>query len=180
MYMRQLFWVDFFFLIIQSVLIKMKNLKFHMMLGKSTALWGLLIVTSGLVVATWSMYNGISGGYIKSIYPFLGQLGVYLQIIFFGFFLYRAYRKRFQVDFHKRYILLASLSIMPAATDRMYHFIGPWSLEIMLLIFIAALIGYDFYTLKSIHKANKLGIILLFISTFLISFGFKVSFLLLQ
>lgn len=170
----------FLFLIIQSVLVKMKNLRFHMMLGKSTALWGFLIVSSGLVVATWSMYNGISGGHIKTVYPFLGQLGVYLQIIFFGFFLYRAYKKRFQADSHKRYILLASLSIMPAATDRMYHVIGPWSLEIMLLIFIAALIGYDLYTIKRIHKANKLGIVLLFISTFLISFGFKVSYLLLQ
>lgn len=169
----------FIFLIIQSLLVKVKNLKLHMMLGKSTALWGFLIVSTGLVVATWSMYNGISG-YIEYIYPFLGQLGVYLQIIFFGFFLYRAYRKRFQADFHKRYILLTSLAIMPAATDRMHHIIGQWSLEIMLLIFIAALIGYDLYTIKRIHKANKLGIILLFISTFLISFGFKVSFLLFQ
>lgn len=170
----------FLLLIIQSVLVKMKNLKFHMILGKSTALWGFLIVSSGLVVATWSMYNAISGGRYKSIYPFLGELGVYLQIIFFGFFLYWAYRKRFQADFHKRYILLASLSIMAPATDRMHHLIGLWSLEIMLLFFIAALIGYDLYTIKHIHKANRLGIVFLCISTFLISFGFKVRFLLLQ
>lgn len=168
----------FLFLIVQSFLTKMRKLKIHMLLGRSTAFWGLVVVTTGLVVVIWSTYNGISGGHIKTIYPIIGQVGVGLQVIFFGFFLYRAYKQRFQADYHKRYVLLASLSIMPAATDRMLYILGMWSLELMLLIFILSLVVHDLLTIGHIHKANKVGILLLFLSTFLISFGFKISFLL--
>ena len=84
-----------------------------------------------------------------------------MDITQFGILLALGWSLRRKIEFHRRYMVLATIAILPAATARSAYLLGPWSFEILFLALVSVLVARDLYLDRRLHAANILGILIL-------------------
>lgn len=143
---------------VQANLIAGKNTALHMRLGALSPLLFAAVLISGTLVTLETYARRLSEGVSAP------ELAVYLSfssLLGFALLYGLAYRMRGQGDFHKRYILLAGVAMMLAATFRLAAALGaPREIDAGIIIqyaLVTALMLYDMHTLKRIHPATIIG-----------------------
>ncbi|MEM6800146.1 MAG: hypothetical protein AAF696_02015 [Bacteroidota bacterium] len=176
-------------ILLQSYLIRSKQLDWHKKLGPIFTGLVPVIVLSGF----WLTYYRIEKYYLGSSEfalqnpdrPEFESMLIWGDVLILLLFLgvvYMGYKQRYQLNFHKRYMLFASILIVPqafirlgkipflmlgnnpAASGSIYAVLGP-------VLVLLSLLGYDKSRLGRIHKATKISWLLylsLLISTVLI------------
>jgi hypothetical protein len=97
--------------------------------------------------------------------PFLFQLNYLNVVAIVGFtvLFIMAIRKVRQADYHRRYILLATIAFIGAGINRFYVFMFDvpfasfWFLYFVSDLFIAAIVLHDWKTLGKLHPATITG-----------------------
>lgn len=169
----------FLLIIIETILIIRRRIATHMRIGRYGMLLGAAVFLTGVLVVSLEKYAFISRGQMTVAEGTLGAIGVWMQMINFALFLYLGYRYRRKPGYHKRYMLFATISIMPAALFRLYtlplffYLFGYWSLLVFSVLIILIVLAHDLYTLRRIHKATLLGTALFALSVALIILGFQ-------
>ena len=143
---------------LQANLIAGGNRAMHMRLGRLSPLVAVAVLISGTLVTLETYARRISEGVSAP------ELAVYLSFSsLLGFVLLYglAYRMRGQSDFHKRYMVLAGVAMMLAATFRLAAALGaPREIDAGIIIqyaLVTALVFYDMRTLNRIHPATIIG-----------------------
>lgn len=173
------FVVWFLLIIVETVLIMRRRIAAHMKIGRYGIFLGATVFLTGVLVVFLQKYAFISRGEMTVAEGTLGAVGVWMQMTNFALFLYLGYRLRRKPGYHKRYMLFATISIMPAALFRLYavplffYLFGYWSLLVFSLTIIGVVIAHDLYVLRRIHKATLLGTALFVLSVALIILGFQ-------
>lgn len=176
-------------MLFQSYLIKSRGLDLHKSLGRIFAGLAPLIVLSGF----WLTYIRIEKYYLgisefalanpdRPEFESMLIWGDILVLLLFLGVVYAGYKNRYKIGFHKRYMLFASILIIPqafirlgkipflqlgddpAASGSIYAVLGP-------VLVLLSLLFYDKSQLKHIHKATKISWLLyisLLLSTVLI------------
>lgn len=169
----------FLLIIVETILIIRRRIAIHMKIGRYGMFLGAAVFITGVLVVFLQKYAFISRGEMTVAEGTVGAVGVWMQMINFALFLYLGYRYRRKAEYHKRYMLFATISIMPAALFRLYavplffYLFGYWSLLIFTLLIIGIVLAHDLYTLRRIHKATLLGTALFALSVALIILGFQ-------
>ncbi len=151
----------FSLLVIQTGLIKKKNINLHMSLGIA----GMVIVT-GLIISTGFIYvtGFLKRGYLAPISQInIVSLIVFTIFIVLGF----SYRKKNSAT-HKRFMLVGTLLIMMPAIDRFASkffeelplFLLPWFITYFILF--GLLFWHDRKTFKKIKKQSWIALVLWF------------------
>lgn len=168
----------FLLYIYQSMLIFKKKIKTHIKIGNNGIFLGAAVFISGLLVLYFQQYKLISDGHRNLIEGSFGTVGVWMQMVSFAVLLFLGYKKRYQPESHKRYILFATIVLMPAALvrtlslDFIRNSIGNWSPLLFAVLILAIVIIHDYLTLKRIHKVTLIGSGLLIVDMALLFMGF--------
>ena len=170
----------FVWLVAQAWLIQIGNPSLHRKLGYFAATYGLLVVMGGLMATFNAVSRDLSQGItldmdVAEIDPALGSGITYLTFVSgvvwaniagvctFAVLLCSAVIFRSRSDVHKRLILVATVSILGPALARVSRLEilggeqGPF-VPLALLTLLAAIVIYDFITLKKLHKASLVAI----------------------
>lgn len=150
-------------LLVQATLIARKRIGLHMKLGRLGVYLGGGIVAVGLLVLFMRdriLLNEFEEATLASM-PLIDS-GIWLQLVVFAVLLTLGYRNRKKPESHKRYMLFATMAIMPAATNRWY--ILPWSEEILFVLLVSIVMGHDYLTTEKVHKVTWIGAALLLIN----------------
>ncbi|MDW3648974.1 MAG: hypothetical protein R8P61_18030 [Bacteroidia bacterium] len=189
----------FILCLLQVYLIQSHRTLSHKKLGTSASILAPAIFLSGL----WVMYHRIQNFYVKNGNDLSGRLdyrefesmliwGDIFVLISFLLLVYLGYRFRQKIHHHKRYMLFASIMIVPQAFVRIgklpflqlgddpgasgsiYAVLGP-------VLILLSLIFYDRKTLGKVHPVTKLSwgwyIGLLAIATLLMRTGWGADIL---
>lgn len=106
-------------LLFQAAAAAMGRMRWHLKLGDAGIAYGLLLVPIACMSVTISAAREVHGhtGFM------LGELNVLgislMQALLFGVFVVAAWMKRAKTDYHKRLIVLATLSVLPNAIVRL-------------------------------------------------------------
>lgn len=155
-------------LIVQTVLVRRGRTDLHQSVGKIVGVgWGLLVIASGLSVTfkTW-------GRGFDDLQDFIASLVTTFPAIVAFALLFGAallYRKRPAI--HKRLMIVATLSVLHAATARLSHNIfGLPAFPSMLagrgvpICLAGVAIGYDWWTRRRVHPVYWVGVGVLVLS----------------
>jgi hypothetical protein len=146
-------------LLTQTLLVAAKRTDIHRRLGMAGGLLAVLMVLVGASTAIIrakivEVPPGAPSPLVFLTIP-LGDMLVFAILVGAGFY----YRRR--VDVHKRLMLLATISILPAATARLpFAFIqqvGPLAFFGLADLFIVACLLYDLVARRRLHRATVLG-----------------------
>ena len=157
-------WVALF--ITQTALVAAKRTDVHRRLGIVGAVLAVLMVVVGTTTAiirakTGNAPPGAASPLIFLTIP-LGDMLVFALLVGAGFYFRR------QAAMHKRLMLLAMISILPAAVARLpFDFIqqfGPLAFFGLSDLFIVPCLLYDLFTRGRFHRATVLGGLLIVIS----------------
>ncbi len=174
----------FVLLAVQAGLVQRDRLAMHRWLGPFAAAYGILIVFGGLL-ATFNMVprilalgptletdmgqinplqaSGISFGEFAAGIVWFNILSVlsFAALLILGV----VYRRR--TDFHKRFVLLASVAIIPPAVARMARLaVGTEQglfIPLGLLGLLGLLVAHDVHVYRRVHPASVVGIAILFV-----------------
>lgn len=144
----------YFLVVLQAWLIRVKKYLLHIFLGKISLLIAIGIIITGTLMTLDSYYHSRS---LPVISVNLVQLVNF--ILFFSLSLYR----RKSPAKHKRFILLASLSIILPAFSRigstleMPDYFG----IVMLLLCLLVMVIHDIKDLNKVHKVTAFGIVII-------------------
>jgi hypothetical protein len=143
----------------QTILVAAKRTNIHRRLGIAGAVLAVLMVVVGSLTAIIRARGaevppGSPSPLVFLTIP-LGDMLVFAGLVGAGFY----YRRRAEV--HKRLMLLATISILPAATARLpFAFIqqtGPLAFFGLADLFIVPCLLYDLFTRGRIHRATLWG-----------------------
>ncbi|HLL16734.1 MAG TPA: hypothetical protein VK388_16875 [Pyrinomonadaceae bacterium] len=149
----------------QTVLVAAKRTDIHRRLGIVGAVIAVLMVLIGATTAIIRAQQGATppGGpppLVFLVIP-LADMLVFASLVSAGFY----FRRR--PDVHKRLMLLATISILPAAIARLpFAFLqaGPPAFFGLTDLFIAACLIYDFISRGRIHRATAWGGLIIVVS----------------
>lgn len=149
-------------LIVQAVLAARRQTKAHMALGRSGFLLGIAVLLMGLIVSAVVIRDGYARGAIDA----WGQAVWFasaplMDITQFGILLGLGWSHRRKIEFHRRYMVLATIAILPAATARSAWLLGPWSFELLFLALVSVVAARDLYMDRRLHAANIIGVLIL-------------------
>ena len=145
--------------LIQNILVAANRTPVHRRLGIVGAGIAVLMVLIGVLTAIIRAKQGMALAGDNSPLAFLvipfGDMLLFSSLVGAGFY----FRRR--ADVHKRLMLLATVSILPAATARLpFAFIqqvGPLAFFGLADLFIVACLFYDLMTRRRIHRATVWG-----------------------
>jgi hypothetical protein len=144
-------------LLTQTGLVAWGRTKTHTTLGQYGAAFGIVVFGVGafMTVSQWQTAVG------KDVLtwaqaPFVAWHS-WVGILQFAILLGLGYRFRIRPEAHKCYMVLATAVLVLAATSRMRLLIGPWAMEIMLVVMAGPLFIYDVYAERRIHRATLIG-----------------------
>lgn len=172
----------FVLLVTQAWLVRSGNVRVHQKLGVFAAIYSLVVVAGGLMATFNFIQRAASIGIgldtdVAEIDPGLGSGLSFLQfasgvvwanmasVALFAIFTGTAVALRRRSDFHKRLILIGTISIMGPALARISRLEilggeqGPF-IPLAMLSLLGAIWLYDLITLKKIHKATLLASLL--------------------
>lgn len=141
-------------LVSQTSLVAASRTDIHQKLGIAGMLLGCLMIVLGPLAATDSLIRGAGpvGRDTKAFY-----LIPLTDILIFATMLFFAFCTRRDSPSHKRFIYIATTSLMIAAVARMpfpfSHRLHPQS-ELLTWIFLLFLAGYDFWSTRRIHRVT--------------------------
>jgi len=170
----------FVWLVAQAWLVQSGNVSLHRRLGYFAAAYGLIVVAGGLMATLNAVSRDLGMGItfdldIAEIDPTLGSGISYLTFISsvvwgnivsvfsFAALICAAVVLRRRPDFHKRFILVGTVSILAPALARISRYEvlggeqGPF-INLVLLSLLAAILIYDLAVLRKIHKASLAAI----------------------
>jgi hypothetical protein len=150
----------------QTVLVAANRTRIHRRLGVAGAVLAVLMILIGCATAIIrakivEVPPGAPSPLVFLTIP-LGDMLVFACLVGSGFY----FRRR--ADVHKRLMLLATVSILPAATARLpFAFIqqvGPLAFFGLADLFILACLLYDLITRRRLHRATVWGGLLIVVS----------------
>ncbi len=150
-YLHGLVMLAWYILIVyQSVLVRSGNIALHQKLGKTSILLALAIVITGIWMSVVH-YSRPDGFVFSTINTFI--------LINFVILYFLAWKNRFRSEYHKRYMILVSLSAVFPALGRIILGLNfNQYLSVPLWIILVLVVGfYDFQGQKKIHPATKIG-----------------------
>lgn len=168
----------FLLYIYQSILIFQKKIRTHNRIGRYGMFLGAAVFITGLLVLFLQQYELITNEGRTLTKGTIGTIGVWMQMVSFAVLLFLGYKTRRQPDFHKRYILFATIVLMPAALvrtldiDFIWNNLGIWSPVFFALLILAIVMVHDYLTLRRIHKVTLIGSGLLVVDMALLFMGF--------
>jgi hypothetical protein len=165
------FFLWFLLLPFQAFLMATGWRRTHITLGGASVALAVVMVFTGLLVASVRIKQGLSATEPDELTMFwkdFGQLIMYNMILFVGFY-GTAIARRDQPDVHKRMIVLASASVLPAAIFRIivgltgfYWLATPgWVMPAAFLlpaVFIVIGVIYDRVAKGGVHRAYLVGL----------------------
>lgn len=156
----------FILFLIQATLVKYRKIKLHQTLGKAGGFLALIMLFSGLQILYYRTleFDGSRGSLENTALVLCGNL-VLLLLFIFCTGLGIKYRRK--ATFHKRFMLLACISMMPQALGR----IGKIPLDDLvtgmpnevifglggMLFFIGILWSHDLFRFGHLHRVSGLG-----------------------
>jgi hypothetical protein len=170
------FFLWFVLLPVQAFLIASDRRSTHMTLGGASVALAAVMVFTGILVASVRIDQGLSASDPDAFTAFwkgFGQLIMYGMILFVGFY-GTAIARRGQPDVHKRMIVLASASVLPAAIFRIivglggFYWLAPprWVMPAAFFLpaaFIIIGMGYDRIVKGYIHRVYLIGLPILLV-----------------
>lgn len=151
-------------LMVQSGLVNSGNVALHRTLGTM----GISLATGLVIFASVISVVNIAASLELAVDPFLFQL-MYLNLVAISTFtilFVMAMRKTRQPEYHRRYILLATIGFIGAGINRFYvfafevNFAPFWFLYGFSDLFIAAILLHDWKTLGKFHPATVTGAVI--------------------
>jgi hypothetical protein len=165
------FFLWFLLLPLQTCLMATGRRRTHMTLGTASLALAAVMVFTGLLVASVRIDQGLAAtepDEFTTFWKVFGQLIMYNMILFVGFY-GTAIARRAQPELHKRMMVLASASVLPAAIFRIIVGVGGfywletpgWVMPACMLLpaaFIVAAMVYDRIARGVVHSAYKIGL----------------------
>jgi hypothetical protein len=165
------FFLWFLLLPIQALLIVTGRRRTHVTLGGVSVVLAAVMVFTGVLVASVRIQQGLSAtspDELTTFWKYFGQLIMYNMILFIGFYA-SAITRRKQADVHKRMMVLASASVLPAAIFRIIVALGDfywlatpgWVMPAAFFlpaVFVLVGMVYDRIANGSIHRAYLIGL----------------------
>jgi hypothetical protein len=149
-------------LIRQTWLVARRRSREHIDRGPWGFAWAGAVFLLGMAVSIALMQRLLGDGDVAGLPGALwGASAPLVDITQFAILIILGWRSRKRRDRHKRYMALATVAIMPAATARMGYLLGPWSMELVFALVVAALIAYDFKDTQRVHPATVIGVLIL-------------------
>ena len=159
---------------IQAMLIATGRRKLHMTLGSASMVLAAVMVFTGILVASVRIEHGLTAAEVNefvAFWAYFGQLIMYnllLFILFYG----AAIAKRKQPDIHKRMIVIATASVLPAAIFRIIVAVGDfywlatpgWVMPAAFFLpalFILIGMAHDRVVKGSVHRVYFIGLLIL-------------------
>jgi hypothetical protein len=170
------FFLWFLLLPFQAFLMATGRRRTHMTLGGASVALAAVMVFTGILVASVRIDQGLSAtdpDEFTTFWKGFGQLIMYNMILFIGFY-GTAMARRDQPDVHKRMIVLASASVLPAAIFRIivgladfYWLATPgWVMPAAFFLpamFIVVGMVYDRVANGAVHGAYLVGLLVLLV-----------------
>ena len=144
----------------QTSLVAANRADLHRRLGVVGVLLAVTMVVSGAALAIESarMARPALGVLARAAPLFvlvipLASVAVFTILVGFGLY----YRRR--ADAHKRFMLLATIALLPPALGRMrvLNAVGPQAFFGVTVLFIAAVVAYDYWTRRRVHAVSLWG-----------------------
>ena len=170
------FFIWYLLLPLQALLITAGRRRIHMMLGGASVVLAIIMVFTGILVAAVRIGQGLSTTDPNELTEFWSEFGqlIMFNMLPFAVFYAAAIVHRRSADIHKRLIIMASASVLPAAIFRIivgfggFHWLAtpawvmPAAFLLPVLFFVAGMIR-DQITRGSVHRIYLIGLpILLF------------------
>lgn len=145
----------------QTVLIRKGQTRKHMAVGKTAGI-GLavaVLIAGSLISYEFAQAINSIGIVAWSDWPnmLLATLPNWYALLGFAIFAGLGWANRNQPAVHKRYIFLATIVLVMAATSRMGYILGPWDTYIGTGLMVAPIIVYDLYNEKSVQPVTFIG-----------------------
>ena len=141
-------------LVTQASLVSAGRVDIHRRLGIAGFLLACLMVALGILAGTNALVRGQDPGgsdpQFFYVIPITDML-IFATLIFFAF------RARINPSAHKRLILIATISLMIAAVARWpfaFVFHNPLVATLLTYMFLLALIAYDLWSTRKLHRAT--------------------------
>jgi hypothetical protein len=165
-------WVLLF--VVQTTLVSARHVSWHMKLGYAGLLYAALLVPIGCIAVTISTAREVHG-HTSFMLPQLNVFGLSLmQMFLFGGYVGAAGLLRSRPDFHKRLIVMATLSVLPNAIVRLSFNVPIFSfiqtnLDILntWAALCLAIIAVDFVRLRRLHPVFAVGGVLALVALYL-------------
>jgi len=165
------FFLWFLLLPFQALLMVTGRRRTHITLGGASIVLAAVMVFTGTLVASVRIQKGLSAtdpDEFTTFWKYFGQLIMYNMILFVGFYA-TAMAQRHRPDVHKRMIVLASASVLPAAIFRIivgltgYYWLATpgWVMPAAFFlpaVFIVIGMAYDRAAKGSVHRAYLVGL----------------------
>jgi hypothetical protein len=162
------------FLIAQTILVAQRKTKTHMAVGEKGFILAGAVFVMGAVVTAVVVREWFAEGVVTTWPGAAWEASAPVtDITQFAILIALGWRYRRRPEFHKRYMVFATIAILPAATARTAYLLGPWSLEILFAGLIGLLLVRDVGQNGRVHPASLWGILILLPRVFLnISYKF--------
>lgn len=145
--------------IAQASLAATRRVRSHMKIGPYAIALGAVAFLMGVIVTLMVGQRFVEEDVMSwSQVPFSRPA---IDIVQFAVLLAIGFAYRSRPDIHKRFMLLATVALLPAATSRMGYLIGPWSTELMFAVVMSTIIVHDIYTRGRLHGAYVIGLLIL-------------------
>lgn len=155
--------------LVQSFLPGSGRVALHRQLGRLSQLLAPAVVLSGIAVTIVAARNGFHNVPVPDL---VMAAGPFSDMLLFGGFAYAGWRCRFSAALHKRFMLLATLSLMGAAFGRLpmlATLFPPW-LDASIIAFIPLLL-FDLATRRLQNATLIGGAVFVAVKIFAIPFG---------
>jgi hypothetical protein len=146
-------------LVVQTVLVSVNRVRWHMQLG----ILGLVLAPLMVIIGTWTILDSIHRRGVPRVPQDAMLAGDLLELAFFSIFVTWGLLKRWDKAAHKRLMLFSTIAILGPAINR-------WPFAFMasapaqgayFLAFPALIVAYDLITLKRIHRSTLSGLLLI-------------------
>ena len=172
----------FVLLVTQALLVRNANAALHRQLGRFFVAYGVIVVVGGLMATLNYVPRALDAGTSFEMdmadvnpqqaagVPFLNFAATIVwvnigSVVGFALLLVLAVLSRAKADSHKRFMLFASVSIIPPAVARISRIVadteqGPF-IPLVLLMLVLAIVIYDYRQQKKPHRATLISVAIL-------------------
>ena len=140
-------------LITQTSLVAAGRTDIHRRLGLAGFALGCTMIVLGLMAATESLVRHAAQPSFAGIDPRTFYIIPITDIVLFGVLLYLGFRNRTDCPAHKRYLLLATTTLLLAATAR-WSFLHSLVVADLLTYSFPVLLAYDLWSTRKIHRVT--------------------------
>jgi hypothetical protein len=144
--------------IVQPYLVRSGNVALHRKVGKFGGYYAIVVFIMGVIISFVTVYRDIGLGKEQEAKSFF--IVPLTDMVLFALFVSLAILKRHDRESHKRLILLANVSILPAALGRLSIAMGVTSIPVVILLLESLIIigiAYDMVVRRKVHPVYLWG-----------------------